>query len=128
MISRLSTLENNIKVFVEAAGDILGSARDGKQYGTLLAGYATFIESEPVDIETAKSYVSNLKLTEVVEENRDTKATGWDECWVKMCAVMLVFRDSRSRVTVGEGYEMLRTKTSRNWLGLLATSIQEPEK
>ncbi|HGJ5880896.1 MAG TPA: hypothetical protein ACHBZ9_18110, partial [Arsenophonus nasoniae] len=110
IISRLSTLENNIKVFVEAAGDILGSARDGKQYGTLLAGYSTFIESEPVDIETAKSYVTNLKLTEVVEENRDTKATGWDECWVKMCAVMLVFRDSRSRVTVGEGLTMLEVK------------------
>lgn len=110
MISRLATLESNIKVFVEAAGDILGSARDGKQYGTLLAGYATFIESEPVDIETAKSYVTNLKLTEVVEENRDTKATGWDECWIKMCAVMLVFRDSRSRVTVGEGLQMLETK------------------
>lgn len=108
MISRLATLETNIKVFVEAAGDHLGQARDGKQYGTLLAGYATLINPEPVDLETAKSYVEQLKLNTVVEENRDTKATGWDMCWEKMSAVRLTFRDSRSIINVGEGIEMLR--------------------
>ncbi|HGJ5855333.1 hypothetical protein, partial [Arsenophonus nasoniae] len=64
---------------------------------------------EPLDIATAKAYVEQLKLTEVVEENRDTKATGWDMCWLKMSAVKLTFRDSRSNITVGEGIEMLRT-------------------
>ncbi|HGJ5877851.1 MAG TPA: hypothetical protein ACHBZ9_01875, partial [Arsenophonus nasoniae] len=53
--------------------------------------------------------VEQLKLTEVVEENRDTKATGWDMCWLKMSAVKLQFRDSRSNITVGEGIEILRT-------------------
>ncbi|HGJ5865256.1 hypothetical protein, partial [Arsenophonus nasoniae] len=110
MISRLATLEENLKVFVEAAGDHLGQARDGKQYGSLLAGFATLANPEPLDIATAKAYVEQLKLTEVVEENRDTKATGWDMCWLKMSAVKLQFRDSRSNITVGEGYEMLRTK------------------
>ncbi|HGJ5865319.1 hypothetical protein, partial [Arsenophonus nasoniae] len=110
MISRLATLEENLKVFVEAAGDHLGQARDGKQYGSLLAGFATLAHPEPADLATAKAYVTNLKLTEVVEENRDTNATGWDMCWLKMCSVMLVFRDSRSRVTVSEGLEMLKTK------------------
>lgn len=108
MISRLATLETNIKVFVEAAGDHLGHARDGKQYGSLLAGFATLVHNEPIDMATAKVYVEQLKLTEVVAENRDTNATGWDACWQKMSAVMLTFRDSRSRVTVGEALEMLR--------------------
>lgn len=109
MISRLATLEENLKVFVEAAGDHLGQARDGKQYGSLLAGFATLAHNEPIDIATAKTYVEQLKLTEVVAENRDTNATGWDMCWLKMSAVKLQFRDSRSYVTVGEGIEMLRT-------------------
>lgn len=110
IISRLETLERNLLVLIEAAGDHLGQARDGKQYGTLLAGYATLINPEPVDLETAKSYVDQLKLNKVVEENRDTNATGWDACWTKMSAVMLTFRDSRSRVTVGEAIEMLQSK------------------
>jgi putative DNA primase/helicase len=110
IISRLATLEANLLVFIEAAGDILGSARDGKQYGSLLAGYTTLLSDKPVDLGTARSYVECIQLITMVDENRDTKATGWDECWAKMCAIMLTFRDSRSRVTVGEALEMLQSK------------------
>ncbi|HGJ5884665.1 hypothetical protein, partial [Arsenophonus sp.] len=110
IISRLPTLEKNLAVFVEVAGDHLGHSRDGKQYGSLLAGFATLAHHEPIDLATAKAYVEKLKLTEVVEENRDTNATGWDMCWTKMSAVKLTFRDSRSNVTVVEGIEMLQQK------------------
>lgn len=110
IISRLPTLEKNLAVFVEVAGDHLGQSRDGKQYGSLLAGFATLAHHDPIDLATAKAYVEQLKLTEVVEENRDTNATGWDMCWTKISAVKLQFRDSRSNVTVGEGIEMLQQK------------------
>jgi putative DNA primase/helicase len=119
IISRLDTLETNLKVFIEAAGDVLGSARDGKQYGSLLAGYATLLSAEPVGLETARSYVESVQLTAVVDENRDTKATGWDECWAKMCAIPLTFRDSRSRVVVGEAIEMLQAKNHEDLAGIV---------
>lgn len=119
IISRLDTLESNLKVFIEAAGDVLCSARDGKQYGSLLAGYATLLNAEPVGLETALAYAKNVQLTEVVDEHRDTKATGWDECWAKMSAILLTFRDSRSRVTVGEAIEMLQAKNHEDLAGIV---------
>lgn len=118
IISRLDTLETNLQVFIEAAGDVLGSARDGKQYGSLLAGYATLLDAKPVTLETAREYVEKVHLTAVVDENRDTTATGWSECWAKMCAVMLTFRDSRSRVTVGEAVEMLQSNNLDDLAGI----------
>ena len=119
IISRLNTLETNLSVFIEAAGDVLGSARDGKQYGSLLAGYATLIDPSPITIDKAREYVESIQLTTVVDENRDTKATGWGECWAKMSAIQLTFRDSRSKVTVGEAIDMLQEK-NRDELAAIA--------
>ncbi|HGJ5881863.1 hypothetical protein [Arsenophonus sp.] len=108
MISRLSTLESNLKVCVQAASQVLGSGRNGKQYGTLIAGYATYATDIPLTLDEAKTYIEDIELPSIVDENIDSEETSWSECFTKMNAVKIPFRDSRSNVSTEEGYEMLR--------------------
>ncbi|HGJ5864001.1 hypothetical protein [Arsenophonus nasoniae] len=108
MISRLSTLENNLKVCVQAAGQVLGSGRNGKQYGTLIAGYATYVTNIPLTLDEAQTYIKDIELPSIVDENIDSEETSWSECFVKMNAVKIPFRDSRSNVSMEEGYQMLQ--------------------
>lgn len=108
MIERIDTLKQNLSTFIECAGDVLGSARDGKQYGSLLAGYATMLGPQPVSRQSAIEYLNNIQITRAVSENRDTSATGWGECWAKIGSITLDMRDSRSRITIAEAIDILR--------------------
>lgn len=108
MIKHIDTLMANISICVEAAGDVLGSARDGKQYGTLIAGYITMMKGEVISREIALEYIQKIDLSTAIEDDRDTTATGWSECWIKMANIRLELRDSNSRISISEALEMLQ--------------------
>lgn len=122
---RMGTLLANLGTFIEVAGDTLGSARDGKQYGTLLAGFATMLQAEPVTSEQAKAYLAKIHIKDAVSENRDTETTGWDECWSKMSSIMLDMRDSRSRITVGESLDILKDRDLHAMANIVGVSTPD---
>lgn len=128
MINRIDTLKANITTFIECAGDVLGSARDGKQYGSLLAGYVTILSSEPISKNDAIQYLNNIQITRAVAENRDTDATGWSECWAKIASITLDMRDSRSRVTVAEAIDILRDNNSHELALIAGINVSENEE
>jgi putative DNA primase/helicase len=110
MIKHVDVLIENIGICIEAAGDILDSARDGKQYGTLIAGYITMIKGEVITREQALTYLEKIDLNKDVSDDRNTEETGWDAFWDKVVNIRLDFRDSKSRVSIGEGLEMMQQK------------------
>lgn len=57
----------NIKTFTRAAGQFFGTAREGDQYGTLLAGCWSLISTDEATPEDALEMISRFKWDEIQE-------------------------------------------------------------
>jgi len=74
-INNLPMIQQNIEVFAKAAGKIFGSAREGDQYGTLLAGTWSLFSSAPADEEQARIMIQSYNW----DEHRDVSDTDESE-------------------------------------------------
>lgn len=81
-MSMVRTIRENINIFSVEAGKIFGSAREGDQYGTLLAGNWSLFHSDVATPGDARSLITSYTW----EEHRDTAET--DESEQALAALM----------------------------------------
>lgn len=89
----LPTIQHNVEVFADAAGRIFGSAREGDQYGTLMAGTWSLFNTEPASHEQAALMIKGYNW----DEHRDVADT--DESEQALGALM------SSHVRAPKGFE-----------------------
>lgn len=89
----LPAIQRNVEVFASAAGSIFGSAREGDQYGTLMAGTWSLFNSRVASIEDARIMIRSYNW----DEHRDTADI--DESDQALAALM------GARVRAPKGFE-----------------------
>lgn len=70
-VNLLPVIQQNVGVFASVAGKIFGSAREGDQYGTLMAGAWSMFNSQPATEEQARIMIQSYTW----DEHRDTADT-----------------------------------------------------
>jgi len=65
----------NIKTFSRAAGDYFGTAREGDQYGTLLAGCWSLISTEAATYEEAQEMIGRFTWDEIKERSSESESS-----------------------------------------------------
>ena len=72
----LPTTLKNIEMFAEVAAELLGSQREGDQYGTLMAGYYSLISDREVLRGEAHLLMSGFTWSDYTEEGQIMSASG----------------------------------------------------
>lgn len=117
--SQIDVFMANINLSITVVGDILGSARSGKQYGVLIGSALTHLLDEAATEDDIKDLVSKMNIRNTIADEIETSEDdGWSNCWANIAAIKLDFQNSNESVTVGEAIDWLETENTDEIIAL----------
>ncbi|KZN64927.1 hypothetical protein N473_12885 [Pseudoalteromonas luteoviolacea CPMOR-1] len=128
-LNRWDLFQQNLITCEKAINLLSSSGREGKQYGTLLAGYYTMILDKPVTEEQVTNFANNKGLAEMIAGELENSGDEWGELWRQISATDLPLSQASSKITVGEAIEAIQLKDNEQlaeWGGWQALANTDP--
>lgn len=117
--NKIEVFMANINLSITVVGDILSSARSGKQYGVLIGAALTHQLNEAATENDIKDLMSKMNIRNTIADEIETSEDdGWSNCWANIAAIKLDFQNSNESVTVGEAIDWLETENSDEIIAL----------